>query len=344
MMPDTFIGNRIEEWSWRLLDARDRPIRPLSNVKDGRVEQNVNAVIRGGGSVTIQGDPLDWGRNRVQPWVTVNGTSWPVGVFLFASPMEKNSDTGRFFDVGLLDKLSIMDADKLANTYSVAAGFLVTNVIEDLIHEVGETNISVTPSSLTTRSQIVWPAGTSRLRIINDLLDSINYFSLWVDGYGTYRVEPYLRPSQRAITRSFERGKTAIHRSSWTRDQDTASVPNRVVMTSQSTEDDLVLVGVAENRNESSPYSYPSRGYRWVTHVEDGVEAASREVLNDLAQQKLAALSNPVTTVQVEHAIIPFNLNDVVLFQNMRHVVAGYSITTRPGSLVSATWKQATDE
>ena len=151
-------------------------------------------------------------------------------------------------------------------------------------------------------------------------------------------------PSQRAITRSFERGKTAIHRSSWTRDQDTASVPNRVVMTSQSTEDDLVLVGVAENRNESSPYSYPSRGYRWVTHVEDGVEAASREVLNDLAQQKLAALSNPVTTVQVEHAIIPFNLNDVVLFQNMRHVVAGYSITTRPGSLVSATWKQATDE
>src|SRR5690606_23496078 len=100
-------------------------------------------------------------------------------------------------------------------------------------------------STETLTSGMVWPAGTSKLRIINDLLSAINYFSLRCDGHGRYVAAPYLAPASRPVVRRFVPAPDAIHLPEFTRDRDLAGIPNKVVLVSSGSGDDEALVGVA---------------------------------------------------------------------------------------------------
>src|SRR5690606_30012693 len=128
-------------------------------------------------------------------------------------------------------------------------------------------------------SPMVWEAGTSKLRIVNDLLAAIDYNSLWVDGQGNFRATPYVRPAARSITysilndesgaalvRELADGQESIYLDEWSRDRDVYGVPNKVVAVATGTGDEEPLVGVATNEDPASPFSEPSRG-RWIVHV-----------------------------------------------------------------------------
>src|SRR5690606_33787153 len=176
--------HRVESWRVDLLTATEATLGPLGGVTGGQVEQNVNRVISGGGALDVVdvGQDVDWLTARVQVWWEVAGVDpWPLGVFLCSAPTAQHSSTGLSWRVELLDKLLILDQDKTAGTYSVPAGAVVTEEVAAVIASAGETATAITPSAETLRAGMVWPAGTSKLRIVNDLLDAINYFSLQAD-------------------------------------------------------------------------------------------------------------------------------------------------------------------
>lgn len=342
---DPLTGHRVESWRVDLLTAGDVNVGTLDGVTGGSIEQNVAAIISGGGSidVTDTGQGVDWLQARVQPWWTANGISWPLGVFLASTPRETHDATDRSWSVDLLDKLAVLDADAVDGSYSLAAGTVVTTAVAAVIASAGEGATAITASAETLTTGMVWEAGTSKLRIVNDLLASINYFSLRADGYGRYVAQPYVRPQDPAAVWDFTQGPRAIHLARFTRDQDIAAIPNKVVLISTATGDTEAMVSVATNTDPASPYSEPSRG-RWIVRTETGVEATSQAVLDALAARRLVDLSSVSATLEIAHAAIPLDLNVVVSFSTggvqARGVVRKTTIDLSVGALMRTTIRE----
>lgn len=334
-----------EEYFVDLLDNNDNLVRRLSSTTQGSISMNVNKPIRSGGKLRVLGEEgINWQNHRVQIWHRrLDEDPWSMGVYLVSAPGYTNGEGATDRTIELHDKTKILDDDKIEESLSLAAGAIVTAEIEELILSTGEAKMSITESSHMIGSTQTWKAGTTKLRIINDLLDYINYFSIWVDGDGVFRGEPYSRPSARPLVRTFQRGKDSLHMNNWTREQDVDSVPNKVVVLVESDGDEEGLRGVAENNNPESPYSFVNVG-RWIVEVEDGVEAADEAAADAIAMRRLISLSSPSATISIRHAVLPMRMNDVV------RVVSGSIDTTAvvermdfklaPGSLCKSVWRE----
>lgn len=342
-------GSRAEAWRYDLLDLNDRKIGQLEEVTSGSFEFSIFTTIRSSGQIQCRAEGINWLKVRIQPWYTVsaNGETmkWPVGIFIPASPGTQYSGDGSSQAIELYDKLQILVDDKVENTYSVPAGTNVTDHIKGIIATTGETKDAITPSDSTLRNSMVWEADATKLQIINDLLASINYFSLWVDGYGVFHGTPYLAPGDRGLAWNFRDGSRSVYSPDFFNDLDEFNVPNKIVLVSASDGETPALTAVASNENPASKYSYNNRG-RWITKTELDVEAADQLTLSSLAQRKLAEANNVASTYEISHALLPIQLNDAVEFTrsteniNITAVVQKMSFSTDVGAQVRTTIKE----
>lgn len=354
VLPEVLYWNRVEEWYVELLRKDDTIKRRLHEFSGGRYEQNVFSTIRGGGSINLRYDgesDIDWGSDRVKIWYRehTSDLSIPMGVFLISRPKTDHDDETNVSDaqVAIIDKLAVLDQDMADGSFSLPKGTNVTRAVKDLILSAGETRMSITDSTRTMSAGRVWEAGTSKLRIINDLLDSINYWALWCDGEGFYRTSPYIEPDKRPIAFEFNYGSTSIHLPQWTKEQDWFEVPNKVVLVTHGDDETPAIIGVDTNTDPVSPYSYQARG-RWIVHTETGVEATDQATINAMATRRLRELSSKVTNLEVTHAVANLWPNDRVRFRTPIYsgtaTVSSYSIDLTPGSLVDATWREVDNE
>lgn len=278
---------------------------------------------------------IDWLNVRLRPSLRIArmggrddplGTEVPLGVFLCAAPPEHWEATGLRREIELVDKLSILDQDIASGStsqitaYTAAAGANIIDLVTALITETGEACPAIVPSTATVAAARVWDIGTTRLKIINDLLDAAAYFSLWCDGRGQYRAEPYVLPSQRTPVYEsiapFSNGPLSLMDPAWVHDRDIYSIPNRYFLVSQGDGTTAALTATATNVNPDSPFSYPSRG-RWITAVEVGVEAVDQAALDALAAGKLSRVSSVTNQIEVSHVFLPdLHMNSVVRFVN----------------------------
>lgn len=311
-------GARSPQWKFMLLDRQDRPLRELEGVDGGGGEVVAQSRLGGSASLIIdeRGQAIDWQSHRVQaiydPGIP-GEDPWPMGTYLFTSPEEAHGTPGVTYDVGLLTKMTAVDEDSTEARFSVAPGEPVIPIVRSLIESAGEHRISVTGSDAVLSSGITWDAGISKLTVINELLTAVGYWSLWCDGGGVFRVEPYLDPASRQPAYTFRHGERAVHFPEWGRSQDLSSVPNRFIAVGQGDEENEPLVGVALNENPDSPYSYQARG-RWITATEEGVEGDSQAIFDQYAARRLRDLMNPVARMSATHAALPLAANDLVEF------------------------------
>lgn len=302
-------------FTFELLDAEDRPLGALDGVNGGRCEIVAQSTLGGSASMSIDDrQKVDWMSNRVRVWWRQDGGSWPVGTYLFTSPTEQHTQFGvTTFEVGLLTKMNVISEDNTDDRYSLPVGTLIIPTVLTLIQSTGETRIAATDGDATLTAAMTWEAGTSKLTIINDLLQAAGYWSLWCDGSGQFRVEPYQNPAQRVASFEFLHGEQSLHFPDWQREQDHTSVPNRFLAIGQGNEVTPPLVGVATNEDPASPYSYPSRG-RWITATEEGVEGETQAVFDQYATRKLAEAMDPVARLKVTHAMLDLAPNALVAF------------------------------
>lgn len=313
-------GNRSPRWTVWLLNRADEPVMALDGVTGGSVSLQGLTRLGGHGSLELddRGQAIDWMAHRVQAVYDpgVSGVDpWPVATMLLSSPEERFTGTTRSYSVGLLPKTAVVDEDAFTSMFSLAKGANIVDAVVSVIRSTGEERIAVTPSAATLSNPQSWDAGVSKLTIVNELLEAAGYWSLWCDGSGQFRVEPYTDPGERALAYSFVEGAESIHSAEWVRDRDLASVPNRYVVVGQGSDDLPPLVGVAENMDAESPYSFQARG-RWITRTEEGVEGADQSVFTQLAQRRLLAAMSPVEHVKVRHELVPVEPNDAVWFES----------------------------
>ncbi|WP_344753049.1 hypothetical protein [Leifsonella bigeumensis] len=277
---------------------------------------------------------------RLRPVLVIEGLpEIPLGVFLFAAAPEDWSGSGKVVSLELLDRATVLDQDQVDASYTVDTSTGILAAVSAVISSAGESITIDAEVTTALSSSMVWPAGTTKLQIVNDLLDALGYDSLRVDGVGQFQANPYVLPANRSLTyellnlpRELVDGETSIYSEEWSRDVDMFSVPNKVIAVQAGSGDAPALVGEYTNTDSNSPFSYPSRG-RWITRTldnvdtPDGTDAEVIAFLESKAQQSLIAASAVQAAVTVRCLPIPVRVGDVLRFANTpagidaRHVV-----------------------
>jgi hypothetical protein len=331
---DTFSSARVTDYRFDLLDDSEQLIGTLSGVSGGDLSWRAQAAIKGGGSISVSetGQDVDWLNTRVRPVVILrdnvdgNSIEVPVGVYLGAAPVQDWNEFGLSMSVELLDKNCILDQDIVTDangnpvTYSAPVGANVVTLVRNLIQMTGEATPAIEAGNKNLTKALTWDVGTPILKIINDLLAAADYFSLYTDGAGQFRVTPYTPATERApVYRSempFSEGDQSLMSSSWTLDKDFYSVPNRYVAVSQGDGNAESMIAVVTNTDPTSPFSYQSRG-RWITRTRTGVEAVSQADLMSRARQGMAGAMGITTKIAAEHMFLPeIQINRTVEFYN----------------------------
>jgi hypothetical protein len=330
------VGYRVDR-----LDKTGSLLGVLDGVEGGRLSSTSANAIKTTGTLTVSdvGQSVDWLNDRVRPVALIAGlngeaeTEYPLGVYIATAPTEAWSETGRVWQVELMDKLTILDQDIVTDyagnpvLYIAQVGANVIDLVKELIALTGEPVPAIEPDSKALSASMTWDLGTPLLTIINGLLEAAGYASLWVDNLGQYRVTPYTSPAQRDPVYSQEApfvvGDRCVLSPEWERDRDIYSVPNRYVAVGQGSGEAEAPVAVVTNTNANSPFSYQARG-RWVTRVVTGVEAASAEDLETRALMGLAQASSVTSGFSIQHRFLPdLKVNDVIRF---RHPDAGVDL------------------
>jgi len=359
---DTLPGaDRVTSWRVEVLDTNEELLGTLGGAQvGGSLEWVATASVKGGGRIQVQNldeQEIDWLNVRLRPVVTLSDLApdpdtltveMPVGVFLPSAPVTSWDSTGSGLDVELHDKCSLLDSDIWTDidgvpaTYIAPVGSEVLELVRDLIEATGESADSIEPdAALLLTSTLTWDVGTTRLRIINDLLDAAGYFSLWVDGWGNFRATPYTAPTSRAprfsVMAPFVVGPSSLWAPEWTADRDIYAVPNRVVAISQGDGETEALTSTSTNVDPDSPYSSVSRG-RWITLVETGVEAVDQAALDTYAARRLTEVTSVTSTLTIKHAPLPgLNVNDAVRLINPWAEINSLAIVRRTMLPISCT-------
>jgi hypothetical protein len=363
-------GSRVTSYRWEVL-THSAGVDTLTGYLDGVVggsaslSEQLYAAVKGSGNLKV----ADLGKAqpgfmrvrdlvltsaRLRPVLVVEGLpEIPLGVFLIAAAPEEWSDTGRILSLELLDRATVLDQDSVEATYTVDAGTGILAAVATVISSSGEAITVDATVTDTLSSAMVWPVGTSKLLIVNDLLGALNYNSLWVDGNGSFRATPYVLPADRSLTyellnvaRELVDGEKSIYGKNWSRDQDLFAVPNKVIAVQSGSGDVAALTGTYTNTDPASPFSYSARGGRWITGTLDGVETpdgTDLEVIAFLeakARRSLIASSSVQATVEVSCLPIPVRVGDVLRFANVpagidsRHVVTSRDLNANPLGLM----------
>lgn len=317
-------GLRVTGFRFELLDNDEIPIGELAGVTGGYVEWSASASVKGSGQLNvtdlqelISGKPLDWLNTRIRPVCVIEGfdREIPLGIWTAAAPTEDWTSTGRTWNVDLLDKASILDRDIWVNratgtpeTFTALSSDNLVDLVRGMITDVGESTVAIDNDPTLVGRDMVWEVGTTRLKIINDLLDAGGFFSLWVDPAGQFRVSKYTRPADRPpvyeASGAFTVGPTSVMSPDLTVERDIYGVPNRFVAIGQGEADTAARVATAVNMDPDSPYSYISRG-RWITQVESGVESVDQAALQTYADRRLAVATAVTTGLTLKHAFMP---------------------------------------
>lgn len=342
-------GPRAPRWSYMLLNRHDEELGLLDGVSDASVKIVAQSRLGGSAEMVIDdlGQGIDWLSDRVRitydPGIP-GAEPWPVGTFMFSSPVEQYTPFGLRYAVTLTPKTSVIDSATVPAGFSIPAGTPTVEAIVGLIESTGETRIAATESDSVTRSLMVWPEGATKLTVINDLLTSINYWALWCDGSGQFRVEPYVAPGDRPVVFDFASGARSITRPEYEREFDQATVPNVFRVYAEGDEDMPPIVGEAVNEDPASPYSIPSRGFE-VGPPPERVEVTTQAEADALAQRRLLDGMSPVSRLTAEHALVPLEPNDLVRFTPSRGAsrlvtVQAMSFDCTFDAHVSAEWRE----
>lgn len=314
---------RDTRWSYMHLNRHDEPIGLLDGVTGAKVRIVAQSPLGGSGEMTLTecGQDIDWMRDRVQiiydPGIP-GVEPWPVATFMFTSPTVRHTSLTTSYAVTLTTKVAVIDSATVPAGFSIPAGTNAVDAVVQLIQSTGETRIAVTPSDAVTTNMIVFDEGATKREVINKLLTEVaGYWSLWCDGSGQFRVEPYLDPALRPVAFEFKAGPTSVHRPAYEREFNASAVPNVFRVYCEGDEENPPIVGEYVNEDPDSPYSLPSRGFE-VSQPPERVEVATVQEANDLARRRLLDQMAPVARLKAEHALVPLEPNQVVRFTPSR--------------------------
>lgn len=316
-------GTRTMRYRYDRLDSLNTFIESITQVVVGaKVSNNALADIKRTASFTVlDRTAINWLRDRVRPWAVLampNGgtVEWPLGTFLLSTPERVVSEAGVVMrEVKAYDQLLVLQQDKVTDRLAVAAGTAYTTAIASVVSGVGGIVANIVPSALTLPVALEWEPGTTKLRVLNDLLDALNYESAWFDEYGTLICRPYQSPTVRPSTYTYSDQAASVRTGEATQGLDLFEIPNKWVAT-VSEADRVVLSSTYTNVSPTSPTSTVNRG-RTIVEVLTEQDAADQATLDAKVARAAFEASQIYESVKFDTVVMPMHSNADVVTLNV---------------------------
>ena len=356
-----FTDWRIERYTAELLNSKDEYLSELGEIVGGTFTTSTDARIKSSAKINmiLEKPVAAWSGLRVRLVAHANGVDWPLGIFIPSSPEQRHTPNGVEVSLELLDKLTLLDKDCLDTAFSIPARTVLSDFLVEFTKSIGDDKVKIDGAPSMNRHPMTWDAGTSKLTVINDVLDYMGFFSLQADRYGYYVASKYLIPAERPISWLFTEGEQAMFAPEFTHTWDLDAIPNKIVYIAQTTgtltlttrnehgdptqveveakSTTPAMVAVATNEDPKSMFSYQSRG-RWIVEVGTDIKAETQEILQRKAELRLRNAMEPMEKIEIHHALIPVQLNEIARFKTSDYdIIASirkYEITLTPGELM----------
>lgn len=301
--------NRKVKFRYDLLDNQDNKKLELKNVIDGKIDMKSLARIQRSGKFTIEeGENIDWLNDRVQPFIMFQmpdgkWIEWSLGIFLLSTPRRVESNQKVVRSVDAYDKIKILLDDRIDSRLTIPQGTSYINAITDLLVGASISKINIQYTDKVLRETREFEIGTEKLNIVNELLQEVNYYGLYVDENGYFTSKPYIVPSNRTEEYIYKNDNKSVLLPQPQEELDLFDIPNKFVVV-QSNPESEPLKSIYENNNVRSKVSTLNRGrtivdYREVDNIADqqSLDAYTERIANDA--------SNVYGTVEFETALMP---------------------------------------
>lgn len=313
-------GTRRFSFRYEVLASNLVKVADLGNVISAHVEQNWLADIKRKATFVVR-DTTDvdylsqylkpWVRLHLAPYGTDDWVEWPQGVFVPSTPQRHADAAGRVTrEVAGYDLLQVLADDKVSSRYTVSASTAYTTAVSTVLASAGlAANIHASASVLPVAME--WDPGTPKLRVVNDLLDAINYQSLSFDEDGIAVVAEYVSPAARAEAYTYADDTDGLIIPEVDQELDLFSVPNQWTLVVSEPDRDSIYASYT-NTDPSSPTSVPRRG-RTITDFRTEQQSVDIVTLYAKVARLAFEASQIYEAIDIETALMPVHSGNDVL-------------------------------
>lgn len=250
---------------------------------------------------------IDYLHEYIRPVVVLtedgNTTETPLGAFMLSSPKEKTSETGAIAEIEAYDRTQVLLEDCVTNRFYLPQGHRYSAAITSIANSAGILDVFIDDNDKVLRRSREWDIGTSKLKIINELLKEMNYNRVYTDKNGLLMCTAYKLPWQKQPEVKYTTDELSQVFPGAVREMDLFNVPNVWVCVASNAEDEP-LVAIEENNNPASETSVQRRG-RKIVKVESISDIADQEALNAYTKRLAFNGTNIHETLEFETLINP---------------------------------------
>jgi hypothetical protein len=184
-----------------------------------------------------------------------NGTSWPLGRYMFTDQTKEVFTSGDLSNVVLNDEMFLVDQEITTGINGI--GESVAEVIQLTLSGL-PIGYTLEPSPFTCAS--AWGIGTNRGTILDSLAVSGDYFSPWFGNDGRMHVIRTFNPANAVPDFDFD-GSNKVLREGISETSDLLTAPNRFIVISNSAVDASSQVVAIADVAQTAPHSQLNRGF-----------------------------------------------------------------------------------
>lgn len=251
-------------------------------------------------------DSIDY---RLVPWMCLkigdDVVKWPLGKFLI-EPSEDGNKNYINVQIYGYDLGKIALDDKVDSRIYMNAGSVYTSMALQIAGTDYE-HIELNASPKIRDAEAEWPIGSSKLKVINELLGAISYNPLFFDEYGVGHITEYTFPENQSVERTYRADKESVIVDQISKKSNKFEVANKFIRYVENV-DVGYMVATYINADPSSPYSTVTRGRTIVD---------SKMVKDIATQSDLEALTR-------KDAALAMSITDVVVFNTLNMPGHGY--------------------
>lgn len=237
--------------------------------------------------------------DRIRPVMIDNTGEHPLGVYMCIAMPEQLSDTGTIYQIEMYDETMILHQASFENRTYYASGTLYQTIIEQLLVGSGMTNFYFDSTSATLQTEREFAPGDNYLKVINALLDEINYEHIYAGLDGFIYLKKKIQKNTADHVYSDKKRFRLLKPIQ--RETDIFSLPNVLIGVVSSPDTEEPMVSKMVNDDLNSQISIPNRGYK-VVKVYKLSNIASQEDLDSFIAAEYLKATQMTETAQISTA------------------------------------------
>ena len=270
--------------------------------------------------------------DRIKPiWVLEDGTEWPLGVFVFTHVINRLGTYVDVMETTLVDQDFVL-TQGTRSTFNVPVNGSVVTAVEDILSQVRITTSMIPTTSMAQIGDaLTWPAGTSRLKILQDLCVFGGWLPPFFDNDGTLHIQYPPRMDADPPDHIYWSDDSRVLRASITESDNLLDAPNVYIVTGSGPSNGPVYA--ATQVAADLPFSVENRRFEIVSITKpQGIttSAQAEQMANTLAASAKAGFKN----IDFQGFADPrHDLFQTVQWDGAMYRETGWSLTLKPGGL-----------